>query len=156
MFSVSLSISSWWFTNVLLITFQPITFKPVDYTTIFCYVVFILWSHQFLFNVLPLLKCSWMPNFLPMFLKLSLSPLLYGTVIEVLLLVLLLFVLLLFLFCFGLFFFSIILCMAHEGYLHAVSALSTYFNSSFSCSWLEQMLVALCNKELITLHLLAM
>ena len=120
-----------------------------------------MWSLSFgatnsSFIVLPLLKCTCMPNFFPMFLKLSLSPLLYGTVMEVLLLLLLLLVLLLFLFCFWLFFFSIILCMAQEGYLHAVSALSTYFNSSFSCSWLEQMLVALCNKELITLYLLAM
>ena len=119
-----------------------------------------MWSLSFgatnsSFNVLPLLKCTWMPNFLPMFLKLSLSPLLYGTVTEVLLVLLLLFCLLLFLFCFGVFFFNFILCMAHEGYLHTVSALSTYVNSSFNWSWLEQMLVALCNKELITLYLLA-
>ena len=67
-----------------------------------------MWSLSFgatnsSFNVLPLLKCTWMPNFLPMFLKLSLNPLLYGTVIEVLL-VLLLVGLLVFLFCFGVFF----------------------------------------------------
>ena len=73
-----------------------------------------------------------------MFLNPSLSPLLYGTVIEVLLLLLfllvLLLLLLLLLFVFVLFFFSIIRCMAQEGYLHAVSAVSTYFNSSFTCS----------------------
>ena len=34
---------------VLLITFQPITFESVYYATLFCYVVFIYWCHQFIF-----------------------------------------------------------------------------------------------------------
>ena len=46
--------------------------------------------------------------------------------------------------------------MAQEGYLHVVNASSMCVNSSFFCSWLEQMLLALCNKEFITLYLLAM
>ena len=75
---------------------------------------------------------------------------------ELLLLMLLLFVLLLFLFCFWMFFFSFTLCMAQEGYLQLVKASSMCDNSSFFCSWLEQMLFALCNKEFITLYLLAM
>ena len=74
---------------------------------------------------------------------------------ELLLVILFLFVLLLLLFCFWVFFFCFTLCMAHEGYLHIVNASSTYVNFSFFCSWLEQMLFALCNKEFITLYLLA-
>ena len=38
------------FSNVLLITFQPVTFKYVDYATLFCYVVFIFRCHQFIFQ----------------------------------------------------------------------------------------------------------
>ena len=50
MFSVSLSKCCWCFSNIFLITFQPVTFQPIDYTTLFCYVVFILWSHWFIFQ----------------------------------------------------------------------------------------------------------
>ena len=39
-----------------LITFQPVTFEPVNYTTLFCYVVFIFWCHQFIFQGLSTLK----------------------------------------------------------------------------------------------------
>ena len=35
---------------------KPITFEPIDYATLFCYVVFILWSHQFIFQGLSTLK----------------------------------------------------------------------------------------------------
>ena len=70
---------------------------------------------------------------------------------EILLMLLLLLVWLLFLFGFGVLFFNFILFMAHEGYLHAVKALSVYVNSSSNWSWLEQMLFALCINELITL-----
>ena len=54
------------------------------------------------------------------------------------------------------FFFSLTLCMAQEGYLHVFNASSMCVSSSFFCSWLEQMLLALCIKEFITLNLLAM
>ena len=91
-----------------------------------------------------------------MFLKPSLSPLLYGTVMEMLLMLLHLLFCLLFLLVFGVLFFNFILFMAHEGYLQAAKALSMYVNSSSSWSWLVQMFFALCNKELITLYLLAM
>ena len=74
---------------------------------------------------------------------------------ELLLVMLLLFVFFS-LVCFWMFFFSLTLCMAQEGYLHVVNASSICVNSSFFCSWLEQMLLALCNKEFITLYLLAM
>ena len=74
---------------------------------------------------------------------------------ELLLVMLLLFVFFS-LVCFWMFFFSLTLCMAQEGYLHVVNASSMCVNSSFFCSWLEQMLLALCNKEFITLNLLAM
>ena len=61
-----------------------------------------------------------------------------------------------FLLGFGVLFFNFIVFMTHEGYLHAVKALSMYVNSSSSWSWLEQMFFALCTNELITLYLLAM
>ena len=97
-----------------------------------------------------------MPYFLPMFLKLSLSPLLCGTVMEILLMLLLLLFWLLFLLDFVVLFFNFILFIAHEGSLQASKALSMYVNSSSCCSWLEQMFFALHNNELITLYLLAM
>ena len=122
---------------------------------------FVMWSLSFgatnsSFKVFPLIKCTWMPYFLPIFLKLSFSPLLYGTVMEILLVLLLLLLWLLFLLGFGVLFFNLILFMAHEGYLHAVKALSMYVNSSSSWSSLDQMFFALCIDELITLYLLAM
>ena len=92
-------------TNVLLITFQPITFESVNYTTLFGYVVFIFWCHQFIFQGLPTLKVHLYATFLPIFLKLSLSPLLYGTVMELLLMLLLLLFWLLLLDVFGVLFF---------------------------------------------------
>ena len=46
--------------------------------------------------------------------------------------------------------------MAHGGYLEADKTLSMCVNSSSSCSWLEQMFLALCSNEFITLYLLAM
>ena len=46
---------------VLLITFQPITFECMDYATLFCYVVFIFWCHQFIFYGLPTVKVSLNP-----------------------------------------------------------------------------------------------
>ena len=82
--------------------------------------------------------------------------LLYGTVMEILLLLWFLFVWLLFLLGFGVLFFTFILLMAHERYLHGVSALSMYVNSSSSWSWLKQMFFALCINELIAVYLLAM
>ena len=68
MFLVPLSKCSWCFSNILLITIQPITFEPINYTTLF-YAVFIFWCHQFIFQSLSTLKsalechtfchCSW-------------------------------------------------------------------------------------------------
>ena len=49
MFFKSLSKWSWCFSNVLLITFQSVTFESVNYPTLFCYMVFIFWCHQFIF-----------------------------------------------------------------------------------------------------------
>ena len=46
--------------------------------------------------------------------------------------------------------------MAHDGYLQADKTLSMCVDSSSNCSWLEQMLFALCSNEFITLNLLAM
>ena len=90
MFFVPLSKCSWCFSNILLISFQPITFEPINYATLFCYVVFIFWCHQFIFQGLSTLKMHLNAMLLPMFLKPSLSPLLYGTVMEILLVLLLL------------------------------------------------------------------
>ena len=38
------------------IFWDTITFEPIDYATLLCYVVFILWSHQFIFQCLSTLK----------------------------------------------------------------------------------------------------
>ena len=64
------------FSNVLLITFQPVTFKSVDYATFFVMWSLSLGATNSSFKVVPLLKCTFMPYLLHMFLKLSLRPLL--------------------------------------------------------------------------------
>ena len=102
-----------WSSNVLLITFQPVTFKPVNYATLF-----VMWSLSFSatnssFRVFPLLNRTCMPYLLQIFLKLSLSPLLYGPVMKLLLMVLVLLPWLLFLAVLGVLFFNFILLMAH-------------------------------------------
>ena len=144
------------FSSVPLITFKPVTFEPVNYATLFCYVVFIFWCHQFIFQGLFTLKMYCMPYLLQMFLKLSLRPLLYGTVMTLLLMVLVLVPLLLFLAVLEVLFFNFILLMAHAGYLQADKTLFTCVCSSSSWSWLVQISLALCNSELITSYLLDM
>ena len=95
-----------------------------------------------------------MPYFLHKFLKVSLSPSLYGTVMEPLHMGLLSwFLFLLFL---GALIFVFILLMAHIGYWHAVNASWICFSSSSNSSWLEHMSLALCSNELITLYLFDM
>ena len=103
------------------------------------------------FRVLPLLKWTWMPYFLPMFFILSLKPSLYGTVMWLLYVVLLF---LLFCLDFGASIFSFILFIAQLGYLHAVRAFCIFVCSSFSRCWLEQMFFALCKRVLMMLYLL--
>ena len=49
MFFKPLSKCSSCLSYVLLIAFQPITFVSIDYTTLFCYVVFVFWCHQLIF-----------------------------------------------------------------------------------------------------------
>ena len=132
MFLEPLSKCSRCFSNVLLITFQPITFEPVNYATLFCYVVFIFWCHQFIFQGLSTLEMYLYAIFLQMFLKLSLRPLLYGTVMTLLLMVLVLVPLLLFLAVLGILFFNFILLMAHAGYLQACNTLCMCVCSSSS------------------------
>ena len=104
MFLIPLTKCSRCFSNVLLITFQPVTCEPVNYATLFCYVFFIFLCHQFIFQGISTLKCTCMPYLLQMFLKLSLRPLLYGTVMKLLLMVLVLVPLLLFLAVLGVLF----------------------------------------------------
>ena len=91
-----------------------------------------------------------------MFLKLSFRPLLYGTVMELLMKVLVLVSLLVFLTVLGVLFFIFILLMAHVGYLQAVNTFCMCTCSSSGWSWLEQISLALCSSELMTLYLLAM
>ena len=83
-------------------------------------------------KVFPLLECTCMPYLLQMFLKLSLRPLLYHTVIKLLWKVLVLVSLLLFLTVLGVLFFNFILLMAHAGYLQADKTLCMCACSSFS------------------------
>ena len=122
---------------------------------------FVMWSLSFgatnsSFRVFPLLKCTCIPYLVQIFLKLSLRPLLYGTVMKLLLMVLVLVPLLLFLAVLGVLFFNFILLMAHAGYLQAGKTLFMCACSSSSWSWLEQISLALCSSELITLYLLDM
>ena len=49
MFFKPLSKCSSCLSYVLPTAFQPITFVSIDYTTLFCYVVFVFWCHQFIF-----------------------------------------------------------------------------------------------------------
>ena len=110
MFLKPLSKYSGCFSNILLITFQPVTFKSVNYATLFCYLVFIFRCHQFIFQGLFTLKCTCMPYLLQMFLMLSLRPLVYGTVMKLLLKVFVLVSLFLFLTVLGVLFFSTSSC----------------------------------------------
>ena len=138
MFLEPLSKCSRCFSNVLLITFQPVTFKPVNYATLFCYVVFIFWCHQFIFQGLSTLKMYLYAISLANIFKLSLSPLLHGTVMKLLLMVLVLLPWLLCLAFLGVLFFKFILLMAHAGYLPSDKTLFMWVCSSSSWSWLEQ------------------
>ena len=93
-----------------------------------------------------------MPYFLHKFLKVSLSPSLYGTVMEPLHVGLLFW--LLFLLFLRALIFVFILLMAQIGYLHSTKASWICFCSSSNNSWLEHMSLALCSNDLITLYLL--
>ena len=102
--------------------------------------------------LLSLLKWTWMPYFLQMFLTLTLKPSLYDTVIWPLLMVLLLLLLL----DLGVLIFSFIPLIAQSGYLHIDRALCICVCSSSSSCWLEHMCLALCNSELMMLYLFVM
>ena len=86
------------------------------------------------------------PMFLQMFLELSLRP---WTLLLLLVLTVFLSVpcfVLVFLFCL-----MLALIKAHSGYLHLLNALFRWSSSFFSSSWLEQSVLALCLRMLITL-----
>ena len=104
--------------------------------------------------VFPLLQWTSMPYLLHKFLNASLSPSLYGTVMELLHVGLLPW--LLFLLFLGALVFVFILFMAHIGYLYSIKASCICFCSCSNNSWLEHMFLGLCSKELITLYLLDM
>ena len=67
---------------VFFIAFQLVTFVSVNYTTFVGYVIFVLGCHKFIFNGFSTFKVSFYAIFLHKFLKVSLSPSLYGTVME--------------------------------------------------------------------------
>ena len=107
--------------------------------------------------VLPPLKYISTPCFLQIFLQLSPIPCIYGmTIYGLLLLPLLLAVLIVpwlvlsFLFCL-----MLALVRAHSGYLHHLRVSLRWSSSSFSRCLLEQTVLALCFKVLITLNLAA-
>ena len=105
--------------------------------------------------VLPPLKNTWMPYFLQVFLTLSPRPLMYGTVMYVLLLGWLLLplsplFLLLDCLCAMVFFYA--LFKAHFGYLHTVRACLMWSCSFTRCCLVEQTSFALWNKVLMTLY----
>ena len=139
---------------VFLIAFQHVTFVSVNYTTFFGDMIFIFGCHKFIFDGFSTFKVNFYAIFLHKFLKVSLSPSLYGTVIEPLHVGLLFW--LLFLLFLGALIFVFILLMAHIGYLHGTKASWICFCSSSNNSWMEHMSLALCSNELITLYLLDM
>ena len=103
-------------------------------------------------SVLPPLKYTATPCFLPMFLILSNMPGTYGMTMWLLFMGLLVVLL-------GVCFFSFLCCclkiflMAHLGYLHWPSTSSRWFNSFSRSLGVEQMVCALCVKVLMTLYL---
>ena len=105
------------------------------------------------FRVLPLLKCTSMPYFFPMFFIVSLRPSSYGTVMCALVFV---WMFLFFCLVLGASIFSFILLIAQFGYLHAVRAFCICVCSSSSNLLLEQMFFALCRSVLMMLNLLFM
>ena len=115
-----------------------------------CYPLSFGWTRSCLMVLAPL-KCISMPCLLQMFLQLSLSPFMYGTAMYGLLLVLLYVVFLLF------FLLSLVLILAlfkaHTGYVQLLRALLRWSSSSFSRWWLEQTVLALCLRVLMTLYL---
>ena len=104
--------------------------------------------------VVPPLKCTCTPWLLHSFLKLSLSPLWYGTIMWCFWVVSVpgLFWLLLFFFFVGFLDFILILLRAHAGYLHLGTAVCRWSSSSFNSWGLEQMVLALCSRVPITLY----
>ena len=104
--------------------------------------------------VCPPFKCTSIPFFLQVLLKLSLSPWWYGTVICDLCSWLLLMFLLFFFFLESVVWFLIFtLFRAQVGYLHLFSDLYRCSSSSCRCFVSEQMVFALWNKVPITLYL---
>ena len=105
--------------------------------------------------VFPPLKCTCTPWLLQVLLKLSLSPLWYGTVMcgFWMLSVPGFFCLVLFLFVFGFLIFIFILLRAQVGYLQVDNALYRWSSSCLSNCGSEQMVLALCSKVPTTLYL---
>ena len=116
--------------------------------------LFVMWSLSFgatnsSFRVFPLLKCTCMPYVLQIFLKLSFRPLLYGTVIKLLLMVLVLLSLLLFLAVLGVLFFNFILLMAQVGICNLIKLCLCvvksfeFWENTFRCSRSKQWITIL-------------
>ena len=105
--------------------------------------------------VVPPLKYTCTPWLLHAFLKLSLSPLWYGTMMWGFWVVSVpdLFWLLLFLFLVGFLVFILILLRAHAGYLQVDRALYRWSSSFFNNLGSEQMVLALWSRVAITLYL---
>ena len=105
--------------------------------------------------VLPSLKCICMPCLLQMFLQLSLKPLMYGTTmwgLWVLLVVLFLVLLELLLYLLDL---ILALFKGQPWYLHLLNACMRWFSFPLSSWELEQKFLAVCVKVLMTLYLAA-
>ena len=109
------------------------------------------WASSCLMVLAPLKYIS-MPCLLQMFLQVSLSPFMQGTTMYGFLLLMVLSVFL-FLFLLLSMVFILALFKAHAGYLQLLRALLRWSSSSFSRWWLEQAVLALCLKVLMTLHL---
>ena len=143
-----------WFTNVFIIALHPVTFITVDDSTSVFHGILVLGSHQEVFNCCTSLEIHLHPKLLHTFLKLSLSPLWYGTIMWGFWVVSVpgLFWLLLFFFLFGFLDLISILLRAHAGYSHLDRAVYRWSSSCFNSWGLEQMVLALCSRVPITLY----
>ena len=154
MFFKPLSKCSSCLSYVLLIAFQPIIFVSIDYTTLFCYVVFVFWCHLFIFygfstlevNVDAISFTDVLESFTESFIvRNSYVAFADGLVVFIAVVV-----------AFGVLVLTFILLIAHAGYLQDVKALWICICSSSNRSWLEHISLAPCSNELITLYLFDM
>ena len=136
MFLEPLSKCSGGFSYIFFITFHPVTFISVDDSIFLQYRIFILWSHQEVFDGIASFKMDLHPMFVACSLHVLTQPFVVWHHYVWILVALWLFALLLLLFCCflwaGVPILILIMLSAHAGYLHFINTLDRW--SSSSCS----------------------